>query len=166
MPGTVVQLSTSTGGAPKKTISEAKIKIPGLEGDHNRCRARKGDPENLRAVLLYPIEYIEWLKSLGFPVYPGALGENITTQGIDFRQLRFGDKLKVGEVLLEISKTRTPCNGIGGFGGQKLLDTIWEPEAKHNPSSIKWSYSGFFAKVLNESTIKKGDSIELYRRKV
>jgi MOSC domain-containing protein YiiM len=157
----VVQINTSDGGAPKNSVEQACITKRGLEGDHNRCRIRKGDPENLRAVLLYPLEYIEWLRGLGFPVYPGALGENITTQGIDFKPLRFGDRLRIGEVELEICKTRTPCMGIGDFGGQLLLDTIWEPDAKHNPASPRWSYSGFFAKVLREGTVRKGHPIEL-----
>jgi len=160
----VVQLHVSAGGAPKNPVQEARITLLGMEGDHNRCRVRKGDPENLRAVLLYPIEYIEWLKGLGFSVYPGALGENITTQGIDFKPLRFGDRLRVGETELEICKTRTPCSGISQFGGDKLLETIWEPAAKHDPSSPKWSYSGFFAKVLKEGMVRAGDRIVLLLR--
>lgn len=157
----VVQISISSGGAPKNPVEQALITKHGLEGDHNRCRVRKGDPENLRAVLLYPIEYIEWLKAQGFSVYPGALGENITTKGIEFKQLRIGDRLRIGEVELEINKTRTPCHGIGGFGGDKLLDTIWDQDAKTNPSSPKWSYSGFFCKVVKEGIIKKNDQIIL-----
>jgi MOSC domain-containing protein YiiM len=159
MTGIVVQLNVSPGGAPKQPIPEAKVSALGLEGDHNRCRTRKGDPENRRAVCLYPLEHISWLRQLGFPVHPGALGENITTQGIDYGQLRIGDILRVGDVELEITRVRTPCAGISQFGGEELARTIFEPDARENPASPKWGRSGFYAKVLKEGAVRPGDSI-------
>lgn len=161
MTARVVQLNTSPGGAPKKPIPEAKVTVLGLEGDHNRCRARKGDTEHRRAVCLYAIELIEWLKQQGFPVYPGALGENITTQGIDYPAVRVGDRFRIGDIEIEITRVRTPCSGISQFGGDALARMIYDEDARHNPSSPKWGLSGFYAKVLKEGIVRPGDTITI-----
>jgi len=157
----VVQINVSPGGAPKYPVNEVRVTKLGLDGDHNKCRQRKGDPEHRRAVCLFPMEKLNELKEQGYPVYPGALGENITTEGIDYTKVYIGDRFQIGEIEVEISRVRTPCAGISKFGGDGLARSIYDPKARYSADSPKWGHSGFYAKVLKEGTIKKEDKIRL-----
>ena len=49
----------------------------------------------------------ETLGALG--VAPGIVRENITTEGIDVNGLAAGQRLRIGEALLEVTAPCTPC---------------------------------------------------------
>lgn len=53
---------------------------------------------------------IEALQAEGHPIQAGSAGENITVRGIDWTTLRTGVRLRVGEVLCEVSAFATPCS--------------------------------------------------------
>lgn len=77
----------------------------------HRSRARK-DPlaPNLRQVHLIHGELIDNLVRRGFAVTPGAMGENITTRGIDLPGLATGSLLMIGEdAVIEVTGLRNPC---------------------------------------------------------
>jgi MOSC domain-containing protein YiiM len=61
-------------------------------------------PGGLRQVLLMDLETLEQLQ-----LHPGDIKENITTRGFDVRGLRPGQRLRIGEVLLEVTVTCHPC---------------------------------------------------------
>ena len=83
----------------------ARLGIEGIEGDKRRSPRR--------AVIIYSLEKIEGLREEGHPVAaPGSLGENITVEGLDWDSLAVGDKLQVGETLLELPGPTTPCHMI------------------------------------------------------
>ena len=69
-----------------------------------------------QAVLLIAAETIDELKARGYPVFYGALGENLTTRGLDRRQLRIGHQLRAGAAVLEITKVRGPCAALDVYG--------------------------------------------------
>ena len=87
MKATVVQVNVSRGGIPKREIPYGELTPAGITGDDWRYPFHGGPRQ---AVLLITIEGIEELVALGFPLYPGALGENLTTSGLDRRALRYG----------------------------------------------------------------------------
>ena len=58
-----------------------------------------------RQVLLMDVETLE---EFGIP--PGRVKENITTRGIELSGLLLGQRLRVGQALLEITKPCTPCH--------------------------------------------------------
>jgi MOSC domain-containing protein YiiM len=103
--GTVLHVNASRGGIPKRAIPSGKLTAAGLAGDAWRYpfhgTARK-------AILLVTIEGIDELVSQGFPLFPGALGENLTTRGLDRRALRLGQRLQVGGAAIELTTIRTP----------------------------------------------------------
>src|ERR1700686_3252487 len=107
MIGSVLQVSISPGGLPKRPIPEAVVTVEGIRGDRWAHPDIHGGPN--QALLLITSEGIDELIAQGFALYPGALGENLTTQGLDRRQLRAGQRYRTGEVLLELTKIRTPC---------------------------------------------------------
>lgn len=155
----MVQVSVSRGGIPKRAIPEGRITIERIDGDfwaHPQCH---GGPN--QTVLLIAEEALEYLKNEGFPVFPGALGENITMRGIDPRQLRSGQVFRIGGSRLELTKVRVPCDTIEVYGtgiGKAVYDA--QVKAK-DPSSPVWAFSGFYAKVLSEGIVRPGDSIIL-----
>jgi MOSC domain-containing protein YiiM len=96
----------------------------GIEGDahygpfvRHRYLARR-DPKapNLRQVHLIPSELFDALRSSGFEVHPGELGENISTLGLDLESLPLGTMLHLGaSATLELTGLRTPCVLIDRF---------------------------------------------------
>ena len=97
------------------------------------------------------MEDLEALQALGYSVSPGALGENLTIRGIPFRDVRFGDCFRAGDIVLEITKLRQPCRTLDAIqkGIQlELYDTT--PGAPH------WGRGGFYARVLEEGLIRPG----------
>jgi MOSC domain-containing protein YiiM len=78
---------------------------------------------------------------------PGSIGENFTTAGVDLLALRKGDRLRVGQCVIEITNVRVPC--------KNLLQ--WHPRLLE---AIK-DHSGWVAKVIEEATVRPGDKIEL-----
>ena len=107
MQGCIVQVSTSLGGLPKRAIPGGLITPLGLEGDLHAHPDINGGQR--KAVLLASAEAIDDMTARGYPLFYGALGENLTTRGIDVRQIRIGDRLRAGGALLEITQPRGPC---------------------------------------------------------
>src|SRR3974390_2889648 len=104
--GIVHQISISKGGVPKLAVPEAWANPLGLDGDeHSQPQFHGG---LLKALLLVSLEDLEALRSEGFPVFPGALGENLTISGIDFRKLRGGQRFVVGDAAIELTALRKP----------------------------------------------------------
>ncbi len=68
---------------------------------------RKARPGSKRQVLLFDQETIE---EYGFR--PGDLDENITTQGLDMRELQRGQQVRIGQVLLELTIPRPTCHKL------------------------------------------------------
>ena len=91
MTGTIIQINISRGGVPKRPIPEGVITPLGLEGDLCAHPEIHGGPR--QAVLLIAAETVDELIARGYPLYYGALGENLTTRGLDRRQLRLRDLL-------------------------------------------------------------------------
>jgi len=106
--GVVLAVCVSQGGIPKQRVESAIVSERGLAGDKQRFPFHGGAN---RAVCLFAIEDYEKLARDGVSAEPpGAYGENLLTQGLDYEALRSGDRLAVGdEVELEIHDVREPC---------------------------------------------------------
>jgi MOSC domain-containing protein YiiM len=129
----------------------------GLAGDACAHPAIHGGRR--QAVLLIAAEVIDELKSLGYPVYYGALGENLTTRGLDRRQLRIGQQLRAGGALIEITKVRGPCASLDIYG-PAIKREIYDKQVKAgDPTSPRWGMSGFYARVLQPGHVRPDDII-------
>lgn len=159
MQGSIVQVSVSRGGLPKRAIPEGEIGPLGLAGDHQAHPQFHGGPR--QAVLLISSEAIAELIQLGFPLYSGALGENITTQGVDRAQWRAGQRWRVGQAIVELTKIRTPCHQLDVYGAG-IRDALYDAKVKAgDPSSPKWAMSGFYASVVQPGLVRPRDPILL-----
>ena len=156
----VVQINISPGGIPKNPVPVGHVVFGKVEGDNWSDRRYHGWPD--QALCLFSVELIEALKAEGFPLFPGALGENLTTKGLDFHKVRIGEVYRVGnDVEIRITKIRVPCRTITVYG-EGIMRATYDPEVKAgNVLTPKWGRSGFYAEVLKEGTIRPGDSIEL-----
>ena len=157
MEGTILQVSISLGGIPKRAISEGFITPLGVEGD---AHAHPNIHGGLRkAILLIASEIVDDLAARGFPVFYGALGENLTTRGIDVRDLRIGDQLRAGGAMLEITQPRGPCSALDVYS-DSLKYEIYDKRVKAlDHTSPRWGKSGFYASVIASGPVGAGDMI-------
>jgi MOSC domain-containing protein YiiM len=148
----IVQLSVSNGGVPKQAVESARVTSLGLEGDAHRDREHHGGPE--RAVCLFAMEAIRALQAEGHPLVPGALGENVTLEGLDWSAVQPGARLRLGaEVVLEITRYTTPCFNIQPAfrdGDYSLVSQ------KRHPGR-----SRVYARVLETGTLRRGNPAQL-----
>ena len=156
MTGTVLQVNVSQGGIPKRAIPSGELTPAGITGDAWRYRFHGGPKQ---AVLLITLEGIEELVAQGFPLSPGALGENLTTRGLDRRALRFGQRLQVGDAIIELTKMRQPCATLNVFGPGIQAAMYDARVAKGDPESPLWGLSGFYASVVTPGTVRPGDAV-------
>jgi len=141
-------------GLPKPELLQARLTVRGVEGDYNLYRETKrgGDPD--MALLLLPEETIDDLNRDGWPVRPGDLGENVTTSGIAYVRLTPPRQLRLGEVVVQTTKPCEPCDNlcllpyVGRERGAAFLRAML-------------GRRGWFAKVVREGVVRKGDAIEL-----
>jgi MOSC domain-containing protein YiiM len=157
MQGKVIQINTSKGGVPKRPIPCAEVHPLGIAGDEHRYAAH-GGPQ--KALLLIASEVIDQLREEGWPVFYGALGENLTTQGLDYRSWRAGKRYRVGGIVLELTTPRQPCSTLNPYG-TGIQKRIYD-ERVHalDPQSVKWGLSGFYASVVKPGHIELNDIIE------
>jgi MOSC domain-containing protein YiiM len=154
--GTVLQVNVSQGGIPKREIPSGELTPSGMTGDSWRYRFHGGPKQ---AVLLITIEGIQELVTQGFPIYPGALGENVTTQGLDRRALRFGQRLRVGGATIELTKMRQPCATLDVYGPGIQAAMYDARVVKGDHTSPLWGLSGFYASVVEPGTVRPGDTV-------
>lgn len=157
--GTVLQVSISRGGVPKRAIPQGDVGPLGIAGDDHAHPEVHGGPE--QAVLLITSEAIAELTAQGFPLYPGALGENITTTGIDRKQWRPGQRWRIGQAIVELTKVRAPCAQLSVYG-PGIQKAVYDAKVDAgDPSSPRWALSGFYASVVQPGPVRPGDPISL-----
>ena len=156
MTGTVVQLSVSRGGVPKRALPIAEFTAKGIVGDAWRYPFHGG---RRKAILLITSEGIEELIARGFPLFAGALGENLTTRGIDRRALRLRQRLQVGNAAIELTQIRTPCATLNVYGSG-IQAAMYDARVQAGDcQSERWGLSGFYASVIHAGTVRAGDPI-------
>ncbi len=159
MQGAIVQVSVSPGGIPKRAIALGRVSFQGLEGDYWAHPRYHGGPA--KAVLLLAAEVIAAVRAQGFAVYPGALGENLTTDGLDPRQWRTGQTYRAGSARLQLTQVRVPCRTLYVYG-KEIDAAIFDARVKAgDASSPLWGFSGIYARVVSEGIVRAGDTIEL-----
>jgi MOSC domain-containing protein YiiM len=153
MDGRVLQVNVSPGGVPKLPVDKARVGPDGLDGDAHHHDAVHGGP--LRAVCLLASEAIDRVRADGHPgVGPGAVGENLTTVGIELSLLAVGTRLGIGDdVVLELTGPANPCDVIkGAFSAGKSgrISILLHP-----------TDSRMYARVEREGVVRPGDAIRV-----
>lgn len=95
---------SETKGTPKIDVGEGFLVAgQGIEGD-----AHAGFMH--RQVSMLAVEDIDTMKKALPDLAPGSFAENITVEGFDLSALIIGDRLRVGEALLELSQIGKECH--------------------------------------------------------
>lgn len=141
-----------TGLYKEPVDTSVYVSCAGIEGDTIADLSVHGGAD--QAVYLYSTEdYQWWSEELERPLSPGTFGENITTQGIELRDLLIGDRLMIDNTILEISAPRTPCF--------KLAVRMGDPGFVKQ--FVRASRPGAYARVLRHGNIRAKDPIVLVK---
>jgi MOSC domain-containing protein YiiM len=137
----------------------------GVQGDahagatvKHRSRVRRDPTQpNLRQVHLIHAELFDELLAKGFAVWPGELGENVTTEGVDLLALSAGTRLRLGaDAVVELTGLRNPCAQIDRF--QAGLTAAVLDRAADGSLVRK---AGVMAIVLHGGPVRPGDAIAI-----
>ena len=132
----------------------------GVDGDahagttvQHLSRVRRDPTQpNLRQVHLIPAEVLAPLD-----VPPGALGENVTTEGLDLFALSAGTRLRLGpEAVVEVTGLRNPCAQIDGY-----RDGLLKQVLGRDPDGGVVRRAGIMSVVLVGGVVRPGDLIEV-----
>jgi hypothetical protein len=124
--GFVVAVSRAEGHTFSKANEDCIHLLAGLgvQGDAHRGRtvqhrsrvARDPTQPNLRQVHLIHAELHDELRTQGFAVMPGDMGENITTRGVNLLRLPTGTRLRIGDsAVVDVTGLRNPCVQLNQF---------------------------------------------------
>jgi MOSC domain-containing protein YiiM len=165
MPALVVAVARNPRHEFSKKVESEVTLLEGLgvEGDahagvtvkHRSRVARNPSQPNLRQVHLLQSELLVDLSARGFSIAPGALGENITTSGVDLLALPVGTLLHVGDTaVVRLTGLRNPCVQIENFHDGLLAAVLPRDAAGHVQRQ-----TGVMAVVLSGGTVRAGDHI-------
>jgi MOSC domain-containing protein YiiM len=130
----------------------------GATVQHRSRVARDPAAANLRQAHLVAVELLDELVARGFRVHPGAIGENITTRGVDLLALPTGTRLDLGAAAaVEITGLRNPCVQLDGYQ-DGLMRAVLDRDADRRLIRR----AGVMAVVLRDGVVRPGDPIKVY----
>ncbi|EAQ77349.1 hypothetical protein DSM3645_04850 [Blastopirellula marina DSM 3645] len=141
----MIAVCTSTsGGIPRYSVAAIELTPQGIVGDKHRYLEHE---TNERAVSLFDVELYEQLPIDEEPAPPGSVGENITVAGVGLGQLDAGAELRLGEVIVRLTRRWAPCY-------------VQHPRSgKTRPNREK--LAGWFAMVIQAGQVAADDIVTL-----
>ena len=140
--GTVIDLFISNKDRGRENKNEIELGIKGIYED------KFFGKEVSRSILITSNDSYLMAKENGIDVPFGSLGENILIS-INPYGLKSGDKLSIGEVVLEITHNCTICNSLS--------------KVDVNLPKVLKSDRGIFAKTIKSGKIRKGDIVNILK---
>ena len=129
----------------------------GVTVKHRSRVARDPSQPNLRQVHLIHAELHDELARSGFTVAAGAIGENITTRGIDLLTLPSGALLHIGEeAIVTVMGLRNPCVQLDGVCAG-LMQAVLARDAAGNLVRK----AGVMSIVRRGGVVRPGDTIRV-----
>ena len=124
-----------------------------LEGDGQADRKNHGGP--LRAVYAYSVaHYAHWASFLGEALPMGALGENLTVEGLDEATVRSGDRFRIGTAEFTATIPREPCFKFAALRGTNRVVA----------EMLRTGFSGWYLAISGKGEIEAGDEIQRIER--
>lgn len=145
MSGKVVSLNISKKkGIVKQPVESVEINELGIVGD-----AHSGNWH--RQVSLLDSDSVDnFSEKSGIGIMPGDFAENILTSGVDLKSVTIGDRIKLNDVILEVTQIGKECHGTN-CSIYKVVGSCIMPK------------EGVFTKVIETGTITVGDKIEVLK---
>jgi MOSC domain-containing protein YiiM len=140
---------TVSTGIRKGPVGRGYVGALGLAGDVVADEENHGGLD--QAVYLYSAEdYAWWSGELGRVPEPGTFGENLTLSSLGAGEVRIGDRLRIGPVLVEATAARIPCSVFATRMGER--EWVKRFAAARRP--------GVYARVLDPGEVAVGDRVE------
>ncbi|MDR2355023.1 MAG: MOSC domain-containing protein [Clostridiales Family XIII bacterium] len=133
-----VNISDRTGEV-KRPVDSAEFRTGGVVGDAHFGLS------DIKQVSLLADESADKIRKLGLSVGAGAFAENLTTAGVDLKNLPVGTRLRIGESLCEVSQIGKECHA--GCTIKQQAGTCVMPT------------EGIFTRVLEGGRVRPGDAI-------
>ena len=126
----------------------------GIEGDRQADLRVHGGYD--KAVYAYSHKhYAYWSEILNNDFNDfGLVGENLTIDDFDEKNIFIGDEYKIGTTILQVSQPRIPCYKIGIKMNNREFPKLFSQSC----------LLGSYLRVIKPGTISKNDSIELVNR--
>lgn len=125
------------------------VDAEGLVGDAILNRKHHGGVD--QAVYIEgSIDLDWWQAELGRDLPYGTFGENLVIEGLESAMLAAGDRLAIGEVLLEITSARMPCATFAAKMGDPTIVKRYTRAAR----------PGAYTRVLQGGMVESGQSVE------
>ena len=124
-----------------------------VDGDRQADLSVHGGPK--KAVYAYPIEhYPLWKSFLGIDLSYGAMGENLTLEGLLEADICIGDTLSIGSAEFVVTQPRIPCFKLEAkFGRDDLVKEF-----------LQSGFSGFYLEVVKEGQLEAGNPVQILSR--
>lgn len=125
------------------------VDAEGLVGDAILNRKHHGGVD--QAVYIEGAIDLDWWQGeLGRDLPYGTFGENLVIEGVESAMLAAGDRLAIGEVLLEVSSARIPCATFAAKMGEPTFVKRYTRAGR----------PGAYARVLQGGMVEAGQSVE------
>jgi MOSC domain-containing protein YiiM len=144
----------STGIFKQPVAGRVMMRSLNLDGDQQADLTVHGGTE--KAIYAYPMEhYAYWRQELPGEAFPwGALGENLTTEGLLEERVNIGDRFRIGTAEVMVTQPRFPCFKLNlKFGRDDMVKRF-----------LSSRLSGIYFSVVQEGEVGVGDAIELVKR--
>lgn len=138
-----------TGISKRPVPATVHISASGLDGDAVMDTEHHGGPD--QAVYAYAAgDYAWWSRALGRDIVYGTFGDNLTIDGLP-SDLNTGDRLMIGDVILEATAPRIPCSTLAAA----MQDSNFGLRFR------RADRPGFYFRVLNDGDVSTGDTVVL-----
>lgn len=145
-----------TGIHKRPVDGPVQVNRLGLEGDEQADLTVHGGLS--KAVYAYPSEhYAFWhehrlaVLKRDEPLDPGAMGENLTLQGLLETDVWIGDRIRTGELVMEVTEPRQPCFKFAARMGFSHAVKLM----------LQSGHTGFYLRVLQTGRVCAGDALLL-----
>jgi MOSC domain-containing protein YiiM len=141
--------SHDTGICKVPVDGAVRITTLGIPGDAIVSTAHHGGPD--QAIYAYSADDYDWWQAeKARDYFPGLFGENLTIRDLP-TDMNVGDRLLIGEVVLEATAPRIPC---GTFAARMQ-------DAGFGLTFRNAERPGAYFRVLNEGEVTAGDVVTL-----
>lgn len=141
--------SMATGICKRPVDGAVLVTEQGIPGDAIIATKHHGGLD--QAIYAYSADDYDWWAATTGREYPaGIFGENLTIRDLP-TDLRIGDRLLIGEVVLEATAPRIPCDTLSARMEDKGFGLAFR----------KAERPGIYFRVLNEGEIRVGDTVTL-----
>lgn len=116
----------------------------GIEGDFKAGRNPR------RQLNIMDADMVNQLRSEGYKTAPGELGEQMVIAELDVMSLQSGDRLHIGDAIIEITKPREPCD--------------WFELIQDKPYQEAEGRVGVLAAVIAGGIVRLGDGVRVVQK--